>query len=630
MKYLDNNGLSHLIQKIKSWLNGKVDKIDGKTLTTNDFTNAYKTAVDTNATARHSHSNKTVLDGITSAKITEWDNKLDSDNMPEEVFYWDGRNSAVNSNNKTLGQKIYDAWKNNKKLVVVANKDNELIVMDNISLTTNDDGSKELVLTQTSTRLSNGNTVKQTKSEAVIYIDSSDVVTSFSPWSSVGSTASFVKTTSAPGKITDTDITNWNNKQDSLVSGTNIKTINNESLLGSGNIEISGSDEAPIYHWDGLSSSDNPENLALMQKVYDAYISGKPVALSFTKDGITSLFDGVGMLESYMVAIQYDSSFSNNVSNGYFACNISMMMAVVDENGIVQEVAPLEQSSENGSFIQEESDPLFAESAAYGITSDDITAWNNNLEEEVFVWDGKSSSTNSANLALFQKIYDTWRTTGKAVVIATMSDGERVLFSRMSVLSDKFYLVGNYAELSISGTNKWGYQYTREVKATIGSNNTITSVPALTTDYDTCLLQDRLVSGTNIKTINNQSLLGSGNINIASSGQALWEDITSSAITYSSDITLSSEGQNKVYKILDKFVYFSCVCSRTTGATNVKIGTIAEQYRPPATLHFGGVGAANSHLSVSVNASGEIKTVSASSGNWFGFTLIWAIKDSNE
>lgn len=29
-------------------------------------------------------------------------------------------------------------------------------------------------------------------------------------------------------------------KQDTLVSGTNIKTINNESLLGSGNISISG------------------------------------------------------------------------------------------------------------------------------------------------------------------------------------------------------------------------------------------------------------------------------------------------------------------------------------------------------------------------------------------------------
>ena len=43
--------------------------------------------------------------------------------------------------------------------------------------------------------------------------------------------------------ITSADTTNWDNKQDQLVSGTNIKTINNESLLGSGNIEITISDE---------------------------------------------------------------------------------------------------------------------------------------------------------------------------------------------------------------------------------------------------------------------------------------------------------------------------------------------------------------------------------------------------
>lgn len=39
----------------------------------------------------------------------------------------------------------------------------------------------------------------------------------------------------------------FNNKQDKLVSGTNIKTINNTSLLGSGNISISGGDSSFDY-----------------------------------------------------------------------------------------------------------------------------------------------------------------------------------------------------------------------------------------------------------------------------------------------------------------------------------------------------------------------------------------------
>ena len=40
--------------------------------------------------------------------------------------------------------------------------------------------------------------------------------------------------------VSDTEKTNWNGKQDGLVSGTNIKTINNQSILGEGNITISG------------------------------------------------------------------------------------------------------------------------------------------------------------------------------------------------------------------------------------------------------------------------------------------------------------------------------------------------------------------------------------------------------
>lgn len=38
--------------------------------------------------------------------------------------------------------------------------------------------------------------------------------------------------------VTTTDKTTWSAKQDALVSGTNIKTINNQSLLGAGNINV--------------------------------------------------------------------------------------------------------------------------------------------------------------------------------------------------------------------------------------------------------------------------------------------------------------------------------------------------------------------------------------------------------
>ena len=59
-----------------------------------------------------------------------------------------------------------------------------------------------------------------------------------------------------------------NNKQDTLTSGTNIKTINNQSLLGSGNIEIS----APSITVD-TSMSDTSTN-PVQNKVIKAYIDG--------------------------------------------------------------------------------------------------------------------------------------------------------------------------------------------------------------------------------------------------------------------------------------------------------------------------------------------------------------------
>lgn len=56
-------------------LGGKVDKVEGKGLSTNDFTDAYKNNVDANTQARHTHSNKPVLDGISSSDIDNWNAK---------------------------------------------------------------------------------------------------------------------------------------------------------------------------------------------------------------------------------------------------------------------------------------------------------------------------------------------------------------------------------------------------------------------------------------------------------------------------------------------------------------------------------------------------------------------------
>ena len=74
------------------------------------------------------------------------------------------------------------------------------------------------------------------------YVDSKAGVTAVDPTSGPVETNFFIPTktselTNDSGFITEAALTT---KQDTLVSGTNIKTINNQSLLGSGNINIQG------------------------------------------------------------------------------------------------------------------------------------------------------------------------------------------------------------------------------------------------------------------------------------------------------------------------------------------------------------------------------------------------------
>lgn len=53
--------------------------------------------------------------------------------------------------------------------------------------------------------------------------------------------ASVIVEDSSNRLVSDSEKTTWNAKQDALVSATNIKTINGSSILGSGDLTVSGS-----------------------------------------------------------------------------------------------------------------------------------------------------------------------------------------------------------------------------------------------------------------------------------------------------------------------------------------------------------------------------------------------------
>lgn len=79
--------------------------------------------------------------------------------------------------------------------------------------------------------------------------------------------ADYIDDTNTTNKLTNaTEKSTWNGKQDALVSGTNIKTINNTSLLGSGNINIESGDTTYLGKISEHNSSATALNLNGLKK----------------------------------------------------------------------------------------------------------------------------------------------------------------------------------------------------------------------------------------------------------------------------------------------------------------------------------------------------------------------------
>lgn len=117
--------------------------------------------------------------------------------------------------------------------------------------------------------------------------------------------------------VTSTEKTAWSNKQEALVSGTNIKTINNQSLLGSGNISIGGGsgtsdydqlDNRPKINDVTLTGSKTSSDLGLMPNNFGSEHADKFLAVN--TDGSLKFADApeAAALESRVSALEDDMS----------------------------------------------------------------------------------------------------------------------------------------------------------------------------------------------------------------------------------------------------------------------------------------------------------------------------------
>lgn len=146
------------------------------------------------------------------------------------------------------------------------------------------------------------------------YVDSKAGVTAVDPTSGPVETDFFIPTktselTNDSGFITEAALAT---KQETLVSGTNIKTINNQSLLGSGNINISGGGSLPTdVRINGTSITSNDIADIKTNGTYNA-TSNKIATMSDLPTKVSDLTNDSGFIDN----TYHDSTKQNTLVSG--------------------------------------------------------------------------------------------------------------------------------------------------------------------------------------------------------------------------------------------------------------------------------------------------------------------------
>lgn len=175
-----------------------------------------------------------------------------------------------------------------------------------------DHGTKELIYFKChakATYMSDGSTVEDTINNIDSKIDLSDYVTTdelegYAKIEAIPSLEGYVKETELPNFdefAKSEDIPSVTDKQDKLISGTNIKTINNQSILGSGNITIEGgSSDANVQAVDTGDVLDDVN----IEYATTAYVDNKVANINLTDYATITYVNGlVGDINSVLESI---------------------------------------------------------------------------------------------------------------------------------------------------------------------------------------------------------------------------------------------------------------------------------------------------------------------------------------
>ena len=318
-------------------------------------------------------------------------------------------------------------------------------------------------------------------------------------------------------------------KQDTLVSGTNIKTINGQTLLGEGNIEIQGA--ADSVEWDNvLSKPDDIVNITerLAAKLDTATYNSEKANFA-TKDELNSKADTSAIADMATQTWVQGQGYLTEVPSNYVT-DSELTEALADK----QDKGDYALKSDLTNLATKEELATKADASALSSKQDTLVSGQN-----IKTINGQSL-LGAGNIAIQGGTSNWADITGKPDFAEVATSGDYNDLTNKPTIPDVSNLATK-AEIADMETRTHAaatYATKAEIPSLEGYLTETEASETYATKESVSSKQDQLVSGTNIKTVNGQSLLGNGNIDITSGG----------TITVDSALSTTSENpvQNKV------------------------------------------------------------------------------------
>ena len=276
-----------------------------------------------------------------------------------------------------------------------------------------------------------------------------------------------------------------NSKQDTLVSGTNIKTINGNSLLGSGNIEIQGGSTIAVDN--SLSTtSTNPVQNKVITEALNGKASQSDIPTKVSELTNDSDFQTASQVATAISGINVPTKVSQLTNDSDFQTGTQVSNSIATATSGLATKAELNGKQDKGDYattaqLNGKQDTLVSGTNIKTVNGESLLGEGNILIKSVNV--DSALSTTSENPVQNKVITNKVNTIEQSI-----TDLSGTIPTKVSDL-----------------TNDSGYI----------TNAALTD---LATKEEVSAKQDTLVSGTNIKTINGNSILGAGNIVIEGGG----------------------------------------------------------------------------------------------------------------